>query len=129
MKTITASRTGYFYISLKMSKKKLKVSIITEFSRSSGWTDWSSCTLHDDSECGVGWRERVSECRRSDGSTVDPSYCLQRWIEAGISQAENCKVPCMVNCKMGEWTRWSGCDVVCGRKRRRSRSRNVLKNF
>ena len=133
LKTKTVSRTGWAKVYLQTQflhkfyhfKKVLKINKLTKVVYSTAWTEWSSCTLHENSECGVGWKERVSECQRSDGVTVDVSYCSQRWVEVGVPQLQSCTVPCLVNCVMNDWTRWSECDSVCGRSRRRSRTRNV----
>lgn len=39
------------------------------------WTNWGSCVLPSDRQCGIGQRRSYSQCVRNDGVIVNRKYC------------------------------------------------------
>lgn len=73
----------------------------------SDWSDWHDCAV----TCGAGTRKRsrtVAEAGNALGAKCPTD-------EASRSQAESCSMNgCPVDCKMGDWTDWTGCSATCG---------------
>uniref|UniRef100_A0A674ML26 Thrombospondin type-1 domain-containing protein 7A n=1 Tax=Takifugu rubripes TaxID=31033 RepID=A0A674ML26_TAKRU len=86
--------------------------------------NWSACILPDPSaagalkgwtsqreikECGQGVRYRAVACVDQRGRLVDPTLCT----DTGY-MVEVCHIPCPLDCKLSDWSTWSGCSASCG---------------
>uniref|UniRef100_A0A3Q2QQS7 Thrombospondin type-1 domain-containing protein 7A n=1 Tax=Fundulus heteroclitus TaxID=8078 RepID=A0A3Q2QQS7_FUNHE len=77
-------------------------------------TDWSTCQLSDRAVCGYGIKTRMLDCVRSDGKSVDLSFCKELGLERKWQMNASCVVECPVNCQLSEWSTWSKCTHTCG---------------
>ncbi|XP_061090823.1 thrombospondin type-1 domain-containing protein 7B-like [Conger conger] len=86
--------------------------------------NWSDCILHDAQmhsplqgwrvfreakECGQGIRYRALACLDQEDQLVDPTFCSSTGYVEDI-----CHVPCPLDCKLSDWSAWSGCSAPCG---------------
>jgi Spondin-like TSP1 domain len=69
----------------------------------SEWTDWSACSK----ACGPGTQARTRTV------TTQPQHDGTACPALADDQPCNLK-PCAVDCKVGEWSSWSGCSKACG---------------
>lgn len=105
-------------------------------------SDWSTCQLSERAVCGNGIKTRMLDCVRSDGKSVDLSFCkevrrvsltvfkylflslnqvmkpcdvlLQLGLERKWQMNASCVVECPVNCQLSDWSTWSECTNTCG---------------
>eukprot|EP00746_Dinoflagellata_sp_MGD_P149407 gnl/MRDRNA2_/MRDRNA2_81439_c0_seq1.p1 gnl/MRDRNA2_/MRDRNA2_81439_c0~~gnl/MRDRNA2_/MRDRNA2_81439_c0_seq1.p1 ORF type:complete len:3654 (+),score=523.54 gnl/MRDRNA2_/MRDRNA2_81439_c0_seq1:90-11051(+) len=85
----------------------------------SEWSSWSSCST----TCGVGEKRRfrhVDQIAQNGGHACTPDALS----EVAECQGISCEVPGQ-DCKIGDWSAWSVCDVNCG-EGQKSRSRSIL---
>ncbi|KAG7155290.1 Thrombospondin type-1 domain-containing protein 7B-like [Homarus americanus] len=83
---------------------------------------WSSCTLADDVECGIGFRVRRVECVDAGGAVVEPTHCLLGDHIVPESSVE-CQVSCREACVTSTWSAWTVCPThpPCGHTSSRTR--------
>jgi len=76
-------------------------------------SDWSSCLPLGGSNCGEGIRTRIVSCFRSDGYSVNASYCN---VHTKPSLTEMwCHVECPIDCQISAWTLWDDSECTpCG---------------
>ncbi|XP_043995053.1 thrombospondin type-1 domain-containing protein 7A isoform X3 [Gambusia affinis] len=89
-------------------------------------TDWSTCQLSDRAVCGYGLKTRMLDCVRSDGKSVDLSFCKELGLERKWQMNASCVVECPVNCQLSEWSPWSECTHACGLAGTLWRTRTVI---
>ncbi|XP_061597146.1 thrombospondin type-1 domain-containing protein 7A [Cololabis saira] len=77
-------------------------------------TDWSTCQLSENAVCGNGIKTRLLDCVRSDGKSVDVSFCQELGLERKWQMNTSCVVECPVNCQLSDWSAWSECTHTCG---------------
>ncbi|KAJ8352399.1 hypothetical protein SKAU_G00238750 [Synaphobranchus kaupii] len=86
--------------------------------------NWSDCILLDAQmhsplqgwrafrevkECGQGIRYRAMACADQEDRLVDPTLCSS----TGYME-EVCHIPCPLDCKLSDWSAWTGCSAPCG---------------
>eukprot|EP00930_Biecheleria_cincta_P066153 TRINITY_DN5216_c0_g3_i1.p1 TRINITY_DN5216_c0_g3~~TRINITY_DN5216_c0_g3_i1.p1 ORF type:complete len:1485 (+),score=229.48 TRINITY_DN5216_c0_g3_i1:302-4456(+) len=72
----------------------------------SDWSDWHAC----DVTCGPGVRKRARII--AEKGNILGAKCPTD--EASRTQIESCSMNgCPVDCKMSDWTEWTGCSVTC----------------
>ncbi|XP_061738576.1 thrombospondin type-1 domain-containing protein 7A-like [Nerophis ophidion] len=89
-------------------------------------TDWSTCQLSDRAVCGNGIKTRMLDCVRSDGKSVDLTFCNELGLDRKWQMNASCVVECPVNCQLSEWAPWSQCTHKCGLQGKLRRSRSVV---
>nr|XP_032801799.1 thrombospondin type-1 domain-containing protein 7A-like isoform X2 [Petromyzon marinus] len=84
---------------------------------------WSGCLLQD-AQCGEGVQVRNVSCVVTDGLTNDSAMAVEEDDKCGERQdvpdgeaAEElqraCSVPCPGDCRLGKWSDWSVCQLMC----------------
>uniref|UniRef100_A0A8C8DTI6 Thrombospondin type-1 domain-containing protein 7A n=1 Tax=Oryzias sinensis TaxID=183150 RepID=A0A8C8DTI6_9TELE len=89
-------------------------------------TDWSTCQLSEKAVCGYGIKTRMLDCVRSDGKSVDPSFCKKLGLDRKLQMNASCVVECPVNCQLSDWSAWSECTRSCGLAGKLWRRRTVV---
>ncbi|KAL5012573.1 hypothetical protein ScPMuIL_011124 [Solemya velum] len=79
-----------------------------------GWTDysgWSSCSA----PCGIGTRARSRTCTNPP-ALYGGSPCVGEGTETEECIEDPCpgSLPCPIDERWSEWSRWSSCSVTCG---------------
>eukprot|EP00118_Oscarella_pearsei_P013695 m.111462 g.111462 ORF g.111462 m.111462 type:complete len:1718 (+) comp37428_c0_seq2:104-5257(+) len=74
-------------------------------------SQFSACLENDvNKRCGDGVRLRHVQCLNALNQIINDTFC------PGNRPAERdvCYLPCVYDCAVSDWTRWSGCPSTCG---------------
>ncbi|XP_063789788.1 thrombospondin type-1 domain-containing protein 7B isoform X1 [Pseudophryne corroboree] len=77
-------------------------------------TEWSTCQLSEKAICGEGIKTRLLDCTRSDGKSVQMSYCEQLGLKKPEKMSLRCLVECTFDCHISDWSAWSPCPQTSG---------------
>lgn len=76
-------------------------------------SEWSSCLPLGGSNCGEGIRTRIVSCFRTDGYSVNSSYCDPH-SKPSLTEMW-CHVECPIDCQISGWTLWDDSECTpCG---------------
>ena len=90
------------------------------------WKDCIISALGNADYCGNGTQSRIVKC--IDGATnqtVFEEHCRRLPKPSGI---QTCNIPCPVDCKVSNFSRWTECPNTCDASTVQSRRRHILVN-